>query len=716
MKIRLYLLFTLLIFSSLSTAQEYRTIRGKVYDKNTNQPVAYAHVGIPEKGIGTTTSDNGIFVLKVPEQYANSTLMVSFIGYKTYKKPINEIESPVRIFIEQTSSELTEVVVMADAAVEDIIRKAVKNIPNNYPDHPTTVMGFYRESRTDDSLNYVYLAEGVLNIYKKGYSSQKEGQVSLVQGRLINLKNPLDTTVYSNFSSGHMAAHRFDFVKNRVDFIDERFFPVYKYWIENITWYNDRKVFIIGFDKDYEADPEQGEVDDEWADDDDNSYSLIFKGLGKKSKKKIKARMKGRIYIEQESYAFLRAEFEITKEGLKKSNDYPLYAGSWDGNSYVVNYRKLGDTWYFSDALREGKYADGGLYNNEIKITEINTEKSEQLPYNDRLRRGEKFTSVTGEYDENFWQSYNTTPLNEGLAESIHQMETIKKAQEVFDAAYMKELQAKRDSIQTIEAKKIEAEATNNSGFDESAMFEYNLPSVPKKKKKDYSSVNFILGLGSHFIATEGAQMGITYFSDASETPDSIISVNEYMPARDFEITWSANMDISINKNFFARLGLSGDFYNSIYKERSIGFGARVNLSKQRPFYFKTIASFNNLRYARKVGEAKNDYGTFKANGKKFNADYIKMYYGSRTHNVKLAAEFSLELNPGRELYVRGNYFIPISRRQDIWLKESGQLFNKKRYVPLNDGQVSVDRNGEPFEGQIMPDQTFSITVGLLFK
>lgn len=718
MKIHSYLLFAFLLLSTLSTAQEYRTIRGKIYDKQTNQPVAYAHVGILEKGIGTTTSDNGIFVFKVPEKYADATLMVSFIGYKTYKKSLKEIESPARIYIEQTSSELTEVVVMDDAAVENIIRKAVKNIPQNYPTHATTALGFYRESRTDDNLNYIYLAEGVLNIYKKSYKSRKEGQVSLVQGRLINLKNPLDTTVYSNFTSGHMAAHRFDFVKNKVDFIDERFFPVYNYWIEAITTYNGKKVFIIGFDKDYEVDSVQGEVVDEGVGNDSPNISIVL-GLGKKKKKKksIKARMKGKIYIEQDSYAFLRAEFEITKEGLKKYNDYPLYAGSWDGNAYVVNYRQLGEKFYFSDALREGKYGGGGLYNNEIKITEINTEKATSLPYNDRIHRGEKFTKMTGEYDLDFWKSYNTTPLNEGLTESVQQMETMKKAQEAFDAAYMESLQKQRDSIQLLETKKMQAELGGE--FSEADIFANNMPPIlqkkKKKKKKDYASLQLMMGLGSHLLKTKSSQIGLSYLSGTGSSPDTFISVNENMPARDFEVIWNIDLDISLSRNFFVRMGVSSDFYNSIYKERSIGVGARLNLTKQRPFYFKTIASFSNFRYARKVGQAEND-GKFKANGKKFKADKINMYYGSRTNNLKLAAELSLELNPGREFYIRGSYFLPFTRRQEMWLWERRELFRKKRHVPLKDGQVSVTQNGEPFEGQIMPEQTLSITVGILFK
>ena len=126
--------------------------------------------------------------------------------------------------------------------------------------YPTTNLGFYREAKTNDSLRYVYLAEGVLNIYKYSYNKQKEGSVSLVQGRRINLENPLDTIIRGGLSSGHMAAHRFDFVQNREDFINEKYFPVYKYWIESITSYNDRPVYIIGFGEDPDASEIEMEV------------------------------------------------------------------------------------------------------------------------------------------------------------------------------------------------------------------------------------------------------------------------------------------------------------------------------------------------------------------------------------------------------------------------------------------------------------------------
>ncbi len=538
MKIFSTSLFVLIFFCHPVFGQNYLTLTGKVLDKKNNQPVSYAHVGIPEKGIGTTTAYDGSFEFKVPPQYATSTMIVSFMGYQTYKKPIRDFKNGSIVHLEQSSTDLIEVVVMGENAVEDIIRKAVKNIPVNYPVHPTTVLGFYRESLTDDSLQYRYMAEGVLNIYKNSYEKTSEGQVSLVQGRKINLKDPLDTTVYSGLSSGHMAGHRFDFVKNREDFIDENFFPVYKYWVEKITTYNDRPVYIIGFNKDEDASPRSKKR---------SKWKALADGLtGKKrNNSRIEGRMKGRIYIEQGSYAFVRAEFEILPEGLKKYDDYPLYAGSWQGNKYVANYRKVGNKWYFSDALREGVRPNGGLYANEIKITEINTEKSAPIPYLERMERGYQFVNLTGTYDEQFWKNYNTTPLNEGLTESVQQFKNVQKAQEVFNAEYMASLQRKRDSIEAIKILEIKEQVAEEKGVSVADL--ENMDFVPEELKKinkarqKFNRVKFSLGAGTHLLSTQQAPLDIVYFDREGETilslTDDISSINREIIAHwDFDI------------------------------------------------------------------------------------------------------------------------------------------------------------------------------------
>ena len=723
MKNKLTVLLSFLLISTISFAQDQIKVYGLILDKKTKDPIPYAHVGLPEHGLGTTSGRNGYFELKVPEKFKKSVMVVSFMGYKTYKKTVENIQSPLDIYLETASHELGEIIVADEAAVENIIRKAVRKIPDNYSTHPTTVLGFYREAKTDDSLRYIYLAEGVLNIYKHSYKKDKEGYVSLVQGRRINLKNPLDTVVRGGLTSGHMAAHRFDFVQNREDFIDEKYFPVYKYWIESITSYNDRPVYIIGFGKD----PEGGTIDVEQ----NYDYGQSNRGGGilgrlfskRKRIKKEGARMEGRIFIDKESYAFIRAEFEITPEGIKKTNDYPLYAGNWKENNYVVNYRQLKDKWYFSDATREGVLATGNHYSNEVKITEINPEKSEQLPYLDRIGRGAAFSRMTGKYDPNFWAAYNTTPLNEDLAKSVQQLENAVKAQEVFDAENMLRLQRQRDSLHVAELERREMAKRLESG-ESVEDFELGANEIQellktqrsvRKKKRGYDRVKFHLGLGTHLLQSGVDQLGVTLVTD-NEAPETILNVQKDLKNRDFEITGNWDMDIFFRKNFFVRLGQSFDFYNSIYKQKSIGFGAELNLSKQRPFYIKAIAQYSELKYARKLGEVDNDFGKFKFDGKKFNSKLINVYYGNRTHNLKLSAEISLEMNPSQEVYIRGSYYLPFSKRQEIWLKERRQFFNKKRRKSIDESYIHVTQNDVPYEENIINEPTLSLTLGLLFK
>ncbi len=699
--------FSFLFFLVFSiSAQDLITITGTVVDEDTGLAIGYAHVGIPEQGIGTTTGGNGRFTFKVPEAYKNSEMLVSYIGYKTFRKPISEISGSVNVRLKKSAAMLDEVVVMSDGGVENIVRKAVKNIKVNYPTYGTSYLGFYRESRTDDSLRHIYLAEGVLDIYKRSYKSKKEGYVSLVQGRKINLKNPLDTTVRSGFSSGHMAPHRFDFVQNRTDFIDPRFFKVYNYRIESITTYNDRPVYVIAFDKNEDVVGPQGEVEVEGSSESKGLMKVL--NMFRKKKRTIEARMKGRIYIDKESYAFIRAEFEMTPKGLEVYDYYPLYAGNWQGNKYVVNYRQLGDKWYFSDALREGIYGRGGIYTNEIKITEVKAGKGEPIEYLDRMSRGVEFTRMTGTYDEDFWKAYNVVPLSEGLSESVQQYKNSQKAQEVFDNEYMASLQEKRDSIQRVKT----LEARVESGSERELEFDIGEPGF-KRKKRPYKRVKFSMGLGSHFIPTEQQEVGIVFQTENADNPQTIISTQNEIQPRDFEVFGFWNFDIFYHKNFFIRFGTAFDFYNSIYKETTLGTGLQMNLSKQRPFYIRTAATYNHFRYARKIGQATNEYGKFEANGKKFKADHINMYYGTRNHSLGLSAELSLELNPGRELYVRGKYNLPVFQRNEIWLWERREIFRKKKFIPEKRDQVLVTTESKhPF----IPEQTFSVTVGFLFK
>jgi len=68
-------------------------ISGFVHDKTTNEPIPFAHVSIAETSSGTITNTKGEFVFKLPQDILDADLSISFVGYKTFIIPVNEIDS-----------------------------------------------------------------------------------------------------------------------------------------------------------------------------------------------------------------------------------------------------------------------------------------------------------------------------------------------------------------------------------------------------------------------------------------------------------------------------------------------------------------------------------------------------------------------------------------------------------------------------------------------
>jgi hypothetical protein len=698
MRTFLTLTFCLLICTFNLNAQDYLTISGKILDKKTDKAIAFANIGLPKQGIGTTSGDNGEFKLKIPKEYANQSVQISYIGYTTYRKKVSDLKSPVKIYLSQSATDLTEVLVLGKDNAKDIIRTAIDNIKVNYPSYPTNVLAFYRESLTDRDGEYEYLAEGVLRVYKSSYRTRKEGDVDLIQSRKMNLKNPLDTTLNARFSSGHMAPQRFDIVRNREDFINKKFLRAYSYKVESITSLNDKPVWVISFQKNENYTPKE-------------TKTAWWRQILGKTTEAIYARMRGKVYVEQGSYAIVRTEFEITPEGLEKQMDYPLYSGKWKGNYYITNYRKIGDKWHFSDALREGTYRNGELYANEVLITENDGARGKVIPYLDRMSKGGYFVNNTVAYDENFWANYNTKPMSAKLKESAVQMNNILKANEVFATDKMREIQALRDSTALAERMaELEKQQRENSELTEEELRDLAIgePGMQQEKEKEIKfRVNF--GAGLHLFPSSAQTIGVNYLTD--DLTQNILSLNGEIMPRDYEIIGFYDYDIILGKHFFIRFGRGGNFIKSIHKETNAGLGLDFKLTRGRPVNLRFLAQHSRIRYGRYLGRATNDFGKFEVDDKTFNSDKIDVYYGSRTHNVKFSTELGIELGRHRGLFIRGTYYLPFAQQNAVFLRERGQIFGKKVRVPQSSAQVELTEGGNLTE--IRP--SFLFTVGFNF-
>jgi hypothetical protein len=82
-----YLLTAALILSGLivNAADINGIVRGKVYDKNTLEPLAGVYV-IYGKDLGTTTDQEGLYLINTSS--GKLTISFQFIGYNTVKEKL----------------------------------------------------------------------------------------------------------------------------------------------------------------------------------------------------------------------------------------------------------------------------------------------------------------------------------------------------------------------------------------------------------------------------------------------------------------------------------------------------------------------------------------------------------------------------------------------------------------------------------------------------
>jgi hypothetical protein len=116
MKNTFFVLLNLLIFCTLS-AQKY-TISGYVKDAQTGESAIGANVYIAELMQGTTTNTYGYYALHLPK--GKYTLVVSYLGYKEYQKPINLTDNvKINVNLEPISYTAQTVEIVADKEDEN---------------------------------------------------------------------------------------------------------------------------------------------------------------------------------------------------------------------------------------------------------------------------------------------------------------------------------------------------------------------------------------------------------------------------------------------------------------------------------------------------------------------------------------------------------------------------------------------------------------------
>jgi len=121
-----YPLRVFLCLFSLSVSSQIE-IKNKIVDFATFTPVQSASVYVQNTTIGTITNADGRFLLSIPNTYASDTLVISSIGYKSFKSVVNVFDESMDIFLEEDIASLDEVLLIAETRPKtgtDIVLRA----------------------------------------------------------------------------------------------------------------------------------------------------------------------------------------------------------------------------------------------------------------------------------------------------------------------------------------------------------------------------------------------------------------------------------------------------------------------------------------------------------------------------------------------------------------------------------------------------------------
>jgi hypothetical protein len=375
------------LFSTYTDSTEYYYLQAKVIDESDKKPVPFANVILKGRNLGTITNLDGNFTLKIPAGCINDSLVVSFIGYKSVSKNIAHIQSGEAIFIEPVSIELSEVVVKHYDPIV-LIKQALLKVPENYSSGPEMQIGFYRETSKQND-DYIVISEAVLKILKAAYDkSFRTDQVIVYKNRKSPFVKSMDTVQYK-LQGGIYNSLMIDLAKYPASFISDDYFDTYNYKFEGMAQYDKGLVYVIAFDQKPEV-----------------KYPLY----------------KGKIYIDQKSLAFVKAEFGISPLGLDYATSILIKKSSSRikakvlGANYLVSYSNLDDTWklhHVREEIRISVRKKYSLFNSafhsvsELVITDSDTTSISRFKNSDLVRPNHIFAEVSDSYDESFWGKFN---------------------------------------------------------------------------------------------------------------------------------------------------------------------------------------------------------------------------------------------------------------------------------------------------------------------
>ena len=645
--VRGVLLIYLLLMVGPSQAQT--VLRGRVLDAETHQPIPNAQVGVADNRIGTSTNEDGRFVLNVPLEFQKEQLEVALLGYRRYRQPLPSLPGlELRIELQISPAALGEVRVTA--SVLGIVREAVARISRNYPVRPTRLTGFYRESDNDSLGRPRYLVEGLLTVFKAPYQQRTaDGEVQIRQSRKVDLR-PVGQAVRVDWAGGPFIAHRGDFVHRRTQFIDPAHFRDYDYRLAPGSSYAGRPVYVVTFA------PKAGHR---------------------------RADFEGRMYVDQDSYAFLGAEWHYTPSGLRRAPELA------DSRALRVAYQPYAGRWHLKTVWWQtrAKLPVGPLlhYFGEFLTTAIDTTQVAPLMYLERAQYHDVFLRNAVAYDSAFWQGQTTLLPPPAVRQVLLDQQRQQRADSLFR-------RARADTVAALAA------APARPGLRLLSRLSYGgtLGQLP-------------LTITGGNVAVDFAPAGYAFRAQGTAG----------MATQNITGYWSVEYGFDITPKLMLRLATRHVFRQLTGDGWEAGLSYQHNLNpRHRPLYGRIGLAYTRQAVARRLGTFANTDTGLRVAGAHLGADELSLSVQSLTEAILPKLGLGLELSHKFELVVDLGYLLPLHTRTQLQVDEESGFFltRSSTAVDLPHTDVSLRLNDQPTTNLPWQLNHWLLSFGLVYR
>jgi len=400
-------------------------VSGKVTDAQTGLPIPFVNVHVKAGSAGTATNSEGEFLIKIVSASRVDTLLLSCVGYQTAALPLVQVGANLAISLQPATVQLAEISVRAETGL-DMLKKALARIPDNYDTGAVQLRAFYREHiwLGDFELGF---NESILDIYKLfHYTKKPNDQIRIVKGRKKDVHFGNDLQFYywmSSITNSARSSLGEDWIKYRqarsVPFNPANY-RYYEYdYVESIKE-GDRTVLVV---------------------------DIVPKERARKGILRV------RVYLEEQSLAIVRIDFEAAPSGIRWINRHQkggiaytimtkLVGATIDFTKIKgsITYKSVNGKWHLNSVNRRWEASVNSKKRNMIdrkwvaamdfQVTDVATENVKPFTEGDISKRDAPLSSMlSNDYDEAFWENYNV--LKPTQADSVHVA-----PQQVADSAF----------------------------------------------------------------------------------------------------------------------------------------------------------------------------------------------------------------------------------------------------------------------------------------